>query len=330
MKIDCHISPPDITQVPELAGRAEEMGFDGIWVSERTHSPYTLLTLAAEVTDDIDVGSAVALAFPRSPMVTAYTAWDVQQLADGRLNLGLGTQVKGHMERRFAVDFEWEQPGPRFREYVEALQHIWTAWQTDGEMAFEGEFYEITLCPDEWRPEHREITPPDIFVGGVNPYNLKLAGHRCEGLNVHALHSPRYIRESIRPNIETGADIGDRDVDDVVLTGAVFVITGDDRSAVRESVREEIAFYGATRTYRPLFDIHGWGEVCDTLCRLADENRWDELSDHVTDEMLSTFCVEADWPDLRDALEARYDGLLDRVTPVPRFDGTEKWSHLTT
>jgi len=329
MNIDCHISPEDITRVPELARRAEEVGFDGIWVSEQTHSPYTLLTLAAEATKHIDVGSAVALAFPRSPMVTAYTAWDIQQLADGRLNLGLGTQVKGHMERRFAVDFEWDEPGPRFREYVEALQHIWTAWQTDDEMAFEGEFYEITLCPDEWRPDASETTQPALFAGGVNPYNLKLAGHRCDGLNVHALHSPQYVREVVRPNLETGANIGNRDVEDVALSGSVFVITGDDRSAAKEAVREEVAFYGATNTYRRLFEVHGWGEVCDTLCELAKQNRWDELSDCITDEMLSTFCVEADWPDLQDELEARYDGLLDRVTPVPCFDGTEKWNHLT-
>jgi len=331
MKIDCHISPTDIERVPTLSQRAEEMGFDGIWASERTHSPYTVLALVAHATKRVDIGSAVALAFPRSPMVTAYTAWDIHHLSEERLKLGLGTQVKGHMERRFSVDFEWSDPGRRFREYVESLEHIWIAWQHGREIEYGGEFYEITFCPEEWTPDHTDMTRPELFVGGVNPFNLKLAGHLCGGLHIHALHTPKYIREEVLPNVKTGAEMGQGGVDEVTSSASVFIIPGteDERREKREEVREQIAFYGATRTYRRLFTVHGWGDVCDTLYHLANEQRWDELSDHVSDEMLSTFGVEADWPDLRGVLESRYGGTLDRITPVTRFNGRDEWNHLT-
>lgn len=327
MQIDAYLPEPAVTDVGPLAAAAEETGFDGAWVTETTHSPYTLLTMAADRTAEIDIGSAIAVAFPRSPMVTAYTAWDLQQLSGGRLILGLGAQVKGHMERRFSVDFEWERPGPRLREYVEAVRHLWNAWESGGEVHYEGEFYQITLCPDEFRPEPIDAPTPEIYVAGVNPFNLKLAGHRCDGLHVHPVHSPEYVEEVVVPNVETGAEIADRDPDEVTLSAQVFAITGEDRAAARESVRRQIGFYGSTRTYRTIFDVHGWGDVCDRLHELSTAGRWDELGDHVTDEMVDAFSVEADWPDLRTAIEERYEH-VDRVSLYTPFDGGERWSHL--
>lgn len=330
MQIDAYVPSPEITDASDLAADAEAMGFDGLWVTETSRSPYTLMTLAADATAEIDVGSAISVAFPRSPMVTAYTAWDLQQLSDGRVNLGLGAQVKGHMERRFSVDFEWERPGPRLREYVEVLRHLWDAWESGDEIHYEGEFYEITLCPDQFRPEPIGRPAPELYVAGVNPFNLKLAGHLCDGLHVHPIHSPEYIEEVVRPNVETGAAIDDRDPDDVTLSAQLFAVTGsgDEREAARESVRQQIGFYGSTRTYRTIFEVHGWGDVCETLHDLSTEGRWDELGEHVSDEMVDAFSVEADWPDLRDAIEERYDH-LDRVSLYAPFDGGDRWRHLT-
>lgn len=329
MQIDAYLPAPAINEVGALATEAEELGFDGLWVTETTHSPYTLLTRAATETSSIGVGSAIALAFPRSPMVTAYTAWDIQQLSGGRLVLGLGAQVKGHMQRRFSVDFEWERPGPRLREYVEVLHHLWDVWQLGGEVNYQGEFYEITLCPDQWTPDPLDVSRPEIYVAGVNPFNLKLAGHLCDGLHIHPVHSPEYIEEVVVPNVETGADIGDRALEDVTLSAQVFAITGDEeaKEAARERARQQIGFYGSTRTYRTIFEIHGWGDVCDTLHELSAEGRWDELGDHVTDEMVDAFCVEGDWQTLRDAIEDRYE-YVDRISLYSPFDGGERWQHL--
>lgn len=329
MKVDAYIPSPDVTDAAGLAADAEETGFDGLWVTETAHSPYTLLTLAADATSDIPVGSAIAVAFPRSPMVTAYTAWDLQRLSGGRLILGLGAQVKGHMERRFSVDFEWERPGPRLREYVEVLRHLWDVWETGGEVDYHGEFYEIDLCPDEFTPDPIDLPAPELYVAGVNPFNLKLAGHLCDGLHVHPIHSPEYLEEVVVPNVETGAGFGDRDPEEVTLSAQVFAIAGEgeEREAARESVRQQIGFYGSTRTYRTIFEVHGWGSVCETLHDLSTAGRWDELGEHVTDEMVDAFSVEADWPDLRDAVEDRYDH-LDRVSLYAAFDGGQRWRHL--
>jgi len=329
MQFDAYTPSPGIDAVADRAASAEDMGFEGMWVTESSSSPYTLMTRAAAATEEIEVGSAIALAFPRSPMVTAYTAWDLQRLSGGRVVLGLGTQVKGHMERRFSVDFEWESPGPRLREYVQVLQHLWDAWNEGGDVNFEGDVYEITLCPDQWTPAPLDCEPPELYVAGVNPFNLKLAGHLCDGLHVHPLHSPAYVDEVIVPNVERGAEFGDRDPDEVTLSTQVMAITGEgeQREAARQFARQQIGFYGSTRTYEPVFETHGWGDVVDDLHELSTEGRWDELPDLVTDEMLEAFAVEADWPDLRDAVEDRYDH-LDRVALYTPFDGGEHWRQL--
>lgn len=329
MRIDAYTPSPEITEIGDIAADAERLEFDGFWVTETKRSPYTLLTVAGERTDEIEIGSAIAVAFPRSPMVTAYTARDIQQLTGGRLLLGLGAQVKGHMERRFSVEFEWEKPGPRLREYVQVLKHLWDVWESGEEVDFRGDFYEITLCPEDFRPEPSGDDPPELYVAGVNPFNLKLAGDLCDGLHIHPINSPEYIEEVVVPNVEKGAAIGDRDPDEVTLSAQTFAITGqgEEREKAREAVRQQIGFYGSTRTYRTIFDVHGWGDVSDTLHDLSTAGRWDELSEHVTDEMLDAFSVEADWPDLRGALEDRYEH-VDRVSLYTPFDGGDRWRHV--
>lgn len=330
MHIDANLKDPSLAAAGELAKQAEQAGFDGGWITELTHSPFTLTTQMATNTSTMEVGTAIALAFPRSPMVTAYAAWDLQRLTDGRFILGLGTQVKGHIERRFGMT--WDAPGPRLREYVLALREIWASWQEQRHPDFQGDHYSITLCPPEYVPDTPDEPSVPIYVAGVNEYNIRIAGELCDGLHVHPFHSPEYVEQEVVPYIEDGAARGDRDPDEVTLATSTMAIVGEteeERAEARETVREEISFYASTRTYRKILETHGWGDVCDRLHELSVEDRWDEMPELVTDEMVDTFAVEGRWDELRDRLEDRYDH-IDRVALYKPYDGGSEWEHLTT
>lgn len=328
MQIDANLMDPSVEDAGELAGTAEEMGFDGGWITELSHSPFTLTTRMAEHTESMDVGTAIALAFPRSPMVTAYTAWDLQQLTGGRFVLGLGTQVKGHMERRFSI--EWDSPGPRLREYVQAIREIWDSWQEGRHPDFQGDHYSITLCPPDYVPDTPAEPAVPIYIAGVNEYNVRLAGELCDGLHVHPLHSPENVAQEVVPNIEAGAARAGRDPEEVTLATSVMAIVGetdDEREQAREFVREQISFYASTRTYRNILEVHGWGDVCDRLHELSVDDRWDEMPELVSDEMVEAFTVEGAWEDLRGRLADRYNN-IDRVALYTPFDGADEWHHL--
>jgi probable F420-dependent oxidoreductase len=330
MQIDANLMDPSVGEAGELAATAEEMGFEGGWVTELSHSPFTLTTRMAEHTESMDVGTAIALAFPRSPMVAAYTAWDLQRLTDGRFVLGLGTQVKGHMERRFSV--EWDAPGPRLREYVQAVREIWDSWQEGRHPDFRGDHYSITLCPPDYVPDTPSDPAVPVYVAGVNEYNVRLAGELCDGLHVHPLHSPEYVAEEVVPNVEAGARRADRDPEDVTLATSAMAVVGDteaERREARESVREQISFYASTRTYRTILEVHGWGDVCDRLHELSVDDRWDEMPDLVSDEMVDAFAVEGTWDELQDRLADRYDH-VDRVALYTPFDGGDRWRRLVS
>lgn len=330
MQFDAFLASPPIEHAGTFSAQAEQMGFDGVWVTETTHSPFTLMTMAAANTDRLDIGTAIAVAFPRSPMVTAYTAWDLQSLSAGRFVLGLGTQVKGHIERRFAET--WESPGPRLRDYVRAVREIWASWREDRHPDHAGEFYEINLCPPDWRPNPIDTPDVPIYIAGVNEYNLQLAGELCDGLHVHPMNSPEYIDEVVVPNVERGADRGGRDPNDVTLATTVFAVAGDtpdERAAAREEVRQQIAFYGSTRTYRTIFAVHGWESLCDDLHDLSVKGQWDDMPALVTDEMVEAFSVEGTWDDLRGAIDDRYEH-IDRVAVYTSFRGEPHWERVGT
>lgn len=328
MRIDANLMSPSVAEAGDLAQSAEKMGFDGGWVTELSHSPYTLMTQVADATTSIDVGTAIALAFPRSPTVTAYTAWDLQTLAEGRFVLGLGTQVKGHIERRFGMD--WQAPGPWLREYVLALREMWNAWTEGRAPEFEGDRYRITLCPPEFVPDPPDNPHIPIYIAGVNEYNLRLAGELCEGLHVHPFHSPTYVAEQVLPHVRDGADRADRDPNEVTLATSVMAVAGDtpdEREAAREEVRKELAFYASTRTYRTVMEVHGWGETCDELHDLSVNDEWERMPELVTDEMVDTFSVEGCWDELREKIEDRYEH-IDRVAVYTPFDGADYWRQM--
>jgi probable F420-dependent oxidoreductase len=316
VKLDVQLAIDSLADVPTLAREAEALGFDGLWTAETRHDPFLPLALAAEHTRRSVLGTDIAVAFPRSPTVVAHAAWDLQVASGGRFVLGLGTQVKGHIERRFGVP--WTAPGPRLRDYVLALRALWECWQTRRPIDFRSPHYSITLMTPFFAPEPIEHPKIPIYVAAVNPYNLRLAGELCEGVHVHPLHSLRYLREFALPNIEAGLARTGRSRADITLASAVFMITGRtaaEQAQLREMARTQIAFYASTRTYEPVLAAHGWQDLMPRLHRKSVEGDWAGMAALVTDEMLAVFTVEAPLDGLAAALRERYMGVLDRVVP---------------
>lgn len=321
MKFDVKFANLDLKQIPETVRRMEALGFDGVWSWETAHDPFLPLALAAEHTRRISVGTAIAVAFPRSPMLTAQVAWDLAAQSDGRFILGLGTQVRAHNERRFSV--KWDSPGPRLREVLLVLRAIWDCWQNGTPLDFRGEFYQFTLMTPFFNPG--PIAHPNIpvFIAGTNPYLCRLAGELADGLHVHPFHSVKYIREIMLPNVEAGARANGRARADVQLATSAFTVTGnsrDEMEAARVEARSQIAFYASTPSYRIVMECHGWGEVSDRLSQLARDGKWDEMRNQISDEMLEQFAVIAPRDELAAAARARYEGLLDRVGYYQSFE----------
>jgi probable F420-dependent oxidoreductase len=303
-----------LRDIPRIAQAAEAIGFAGLWAPETQHNGFFPLVLAAEHTNTIEIGSAVVIAFARSPMVTAQMAWDLQALSNGRFVLGFGTQVKAHIERRFGMP--WDSPVARLREYIQAVRAIWDSWQTGAKLNFQGQYYQHTLMTPFFNPG--PITHPHIpiYIAGVNEGLSRLAGELCDGFHVHPLHSVKYINDVIKPQVAAGAAKTGRDPSSVALVSSVFVITGPNEAAMegmRAMAREQIAFYASTPTYRVVLATHGWESVGEQLSRLAAMKRWGEMSTLISDEMLETFTVRAPLDQLGAALRERYAGVLDRI-----------------
>ncbi len=308
MRFDVTIVPNRLDEAAPIARAVEDYGFAGLWTSETAHNPFLPLTLAAESTRRIQLGTAIALAFPRSPMVTAQIAWDLAAQSHGRFILGLGTQVRQHIVGRFSTP--WAAPIPRLREYIESLRAIWANFQTNKPLRYGGKHYRFTLMTPFFSPG--PIATPDIpiYIAGVGPGLCRLAGERCQGFHVHPFHTARYLRETIIPAIQAGAEPAGRSRADLELSSAVFVVT---RPEEAEGIKQQIAFYASTANYRPVMDLHGWGDLHLRLNQLAREGHWREMGPLVSDEMLAELAVIAPADELADAIRERYDGLLDRV-----------------
>src|SRR5262249_29536640 len=301
-----------LRDVARIAQAAEAVGFGALWTPETQHNGFFPLLIAAEHTQKIALGTAVSIAFPRSPMVMAQNAWDVQALSRGRFILGLGTQVKAHIERRYSTP--WDAPVARLRDYIGALRAIWLAWQTGGKLSYQGQFYQHTLMTPFFNPG--PIADPNIpiYIAGVNEGLARLAGEACDGFHVHPFHSVKYVNEVVRPQIAAGAERAGRGLADITLVSSVFAITGPNQAAseaTRAIAREQIAFYASTPTYRVVLECHGWQDVGEQLSRLAAAKRWGEMGALITDEMMNVFAVEAPLDRIGTALRQRYEGVLD-------------------
>jgi len=314
MKFDASLLVHQLEQMPALARFADDAGFDGIWTFETSHEPFLPLVLAAEHSSRLSLGTSIAVAFPRSPTILAQIAWDLARFSKGRFILGLGTQVKGHNERRFGV--KWEKPVEKMREVIFAVRAIWDCWQNHTRLNFQGEFFKLNLMTPFFSPEPHEYHRIPIFVAGVNPRMCQLAGELCEGFHAHPLHSARYLKERVLPNIKAGLAKSGRDRGTIEVSSSIFVIPTDDPAAAKyeAEVREQISFYASTPPYRPVFELEGWGAVADELKTLAARGEWNDMPALITQEMLDRFALRGTWAELPEKVQRKYDGLLDRVS----------------
>lgn len=313
MKVDAHIAYDSLSEVPALARAAEALGVDGIWFSETAHDPFLAAALAAEHTRRVSIGTSVAIAFTRSPTVLAHVGWDLAALSGGRFVLGLGTQVKAHITRRFGLP--WEPPAPKLRETVDAVRSVWEAWRTGTPLSFHGRFYTLTLMTPFFTPPMQAATIP-IVTAGVNPVMCRAAGAVADGFQVHPFHTPGYLRDVIRPAIASGRKASRRDGQAFSIAASVFAITGRDAAEIAasgERVRQSIAFYASTPSYRGVLAHHGWEDAGARLSALAARGRWAEMPQLVTDEMLAAVAVEGPAEDIGGRIVQRYDGLVDRI-----------------
>ena len=327
MKFDASIGfATDLKDSGALAQAAEAIGFDAIWTSETQHDPFLPLTHVAAVTSQLHFGTAVAIAFARSPMVMAQTAWDLAKQSNGRFMLGLGTQVKAHIERRFGMP--WSAPVPRLREYVQAIRAVWMAWQTGERLNFRGAEYKLTLMTPFFSPGPIDTPNVPIYIAGVGTPLCKLAGEVADGFHVHPYHTREYLSEVVLPAIAEGTKKADRKRETLQVATMAFVALSEKEIAVQ---RQQVAFYASTPSYRPVLDLHGWGKVGEELGSMAARGRWTEMPGLITDEMLEAFVLIGSWDDIAAKLRAKYDGLLDRVGLYrPYLPGVEddQWTAL--
>jgi probable F420-dependent oxidoreductase len=310
MLFDAQLPPASLTGLPELARSVEAVGFDALWSTETQHDPFLPLALAAEHTRRIHVGTAIAVAFARSPAVLAYTAWDLADASRGRFILGLGTQVKAHIEHRFGMPWP-DSPAGKLRDMIEAMRALWHAWQEGERLNHRGPYHKLTLMTPFFSPAPIEHPAIPVYIAGVNPALCRLAGEVADGFLAHPYHSADYLRRVVRPEIDAGAERAGRAPSAIRLCVTPLTATDDGE---QEFARSQIAFYASTPTYRPVMAHHGWGEIADRLRELARRAAWSEMPSLITDEMLSTFAVVAPEADLAAALLERYRGLADRLS----------------
>lgn len=314
MKFDTTLLVHDLSQMAAYTQVAEAVGFAGLWTAETNHDPFLALALAAEHSENLQLGTAIAVTFPRSPTILAQLAWDLAKFSHGRFILGLGTQVKAHNVYRFGVP--WEKPVTKMREYIQAIRAVWHCWQNDTPLRFQGEFFNLKLMTPFFNPGPIEYPNPPIYIAAVNKQMLQLAGELCDGVHLHALHSVKYLDEFALPHIEAGKAKSGRENAAFDVVTAVFAIPTDDPAYAawaENHVKQQIAFYLSTPAYRILAQLHGWEETAAELSHLARNGRWAEMPNLVNDTILETLAVTGTWAELPGIIQKKYGRRLTRV-----------------
>lgn len=324
MQVDVKLAKPGagtgLNELAEEGRRAEREGYAALWSAESSGDPFLPLVPAAQSTEKLELGTAIAIAFARNPMSLAYTAHHLQLLTGGRLLLGLGSQVKPHIERRFGMP--WSSPAPRMREYVEALRAIWTCWQTGDPLDFRGEFYSHTLMTPFFAPEPSPWGPPKIFLAALGDRMTEVAGAVCDGLLPHPFTTERFLRERTLPILtKSGRDLADFSISlsGLVVSGA----TEEDMARAAAGVRRQIAFYGSTPAYQSVLALHGWedlGHELTALSKSGDDDRWQRMGELIDDEVLNAFAVVAEPDRLGAAVRDRFGHLVQRFSFYAPYD----------
>ena len=313
MKVDGGLGA--IAQAGETARSLEEAGYDGAWSAETSHDPFLPHVLAADATEHLELGTGIAVAFARSPMTLANTAWDLQVQSQGRFVLGLGSQIKPHITKRFSMP--WSKPAARMREMILAIRAIWDCWDGDGKLDFRGDFYTHTLMTPFFNPGPSPYGHPRVFVAAVGPKMTEVAGEVADGMLCHGFTTASYLHDKTLPALEDGLAASGRTRPDVELSIPAFIVTGADEAEMARSatgVRRQIAFYGSTPAYRAVLEHHGWGDLQDDLNRLSKQGEWSTMGELIDDEILGTFAVVAEPHAVAGALLERWGGLVDRIS----------------
>ena len=330
MKIDVGLRSHDLQGLGDEAAAYEKLGVDGLWSYETTNDPFLPLFASALTTERMSLGTGIAVAFARTPFAMAQTAWDLQRVSGGRLLLGLGTQVRAHVERRFSAEFE--HPAARITDYIRCLRAIWDTFQSGARPAYEGRFYRFTLISDFFNPGPIAHPAIPISLAGVGERMARAAGEVADGFHVHPLHSPGYLRDVVRPAVAEGARGAGRDAAAVELITSVLIVTGeteDERAQAESYARQQIAFYASTPTYRPFLAYHGFEALGEKLSGLARDRRFADMPALVPDALLDAVAVSAKPSAVGEAIRARYAGdLVQRVYPYTSIPADDPNGHL--
>lgn len=321
MQVFTTLIQSDLRKVTAEAQRIEAAGYDGVATQENRHDPFLPLAVAAACTENLHLATGVAIAFPRSPMITANLSWDLQVASRGRFVLGIGPQVKGHNERRFSVP--WTAPAPRMREYVQALRAIWHSWKTGEPLAFEGEHYAFTLMTPNFTPEEMPFSLPPVTMAAVGPAMLRTAGEVCDGVRLHAFCTSQYYQNVILPQLQTGFERGNRSRTTFQVTQGGFLATGATDEEVAKQVdfvRTRISFYGSTRAYWPVLEQHGLEDLGAKLNRMARDKQWQKMSAEVSDDVLKLFAAIGRHDQIVAEINKQYGGLMDVVSDSTSYD----------
>jgi probable F420-dependent oxidoreductase len=306
------------------ARRLERAGYDGIWAAETSHDPFLTVTLAAAATETADIGTGIAVAFARNPMSLATMGHDLQVLSEGRFILGLGSQVQAHIDRRFSMP--WSKPADRMREMVQAIRAIWSCWNEGTPLSFEGEFYRHTLMPPFFNPGPSPFGPPRVFLAGVGPRMIEVAGEMADGFLCHGFTTASYLAASVIPSLERGLARAARSRSAIEVTAPGFVVTGRDEAEMARSaagVRRQLAFYGSTPAYRPVLEHHGWGDLQTELHQMARRGQWDQMGDLLEPEVLEAFAVIGPPEAIAELVTERFGHAVDRVNVYSPFEADD-------
>ncbi len=326
MRVDVMTVPRALSEMGSLAVRTQQAGFDGMLFTEGGRTAYPAVTAAALAAPGLEMSTGVAVAFPRSPMITAQVAWELQELTAGRFRVGLGTQVRTHVVRRYGVEFA--RPGPRLRDYVSAIKACFAAFR-GAPLDHHGEFYDLDFLSRQWSPGPIEQPDPKVDVAAVNPWMLHMAGEVADGVHVHPIGEPGYLRRHVIPGVAAGAARSGRDAGDIAVIVPVTTIVGDtdaEIAAARDMARASLSFYGSTPNYAFIWDEAGFEGTTTRIRARQKAGDVAGMAAEITDDHLAVFCTEARWDDLADSLIAKYDGTVDRLVFYnPAFDTPERF-----